>query len=306
MATSAGTLTTTATGAISVSNVNSILGRSTTSTTTLSFLDSQLKPSLRAANGANQNMNSLRGMAYYQNTQEGNCTDSTANCSTNCACNCGNNGNCTPYNCALVQCTNCDSQAWLQPNCPNGNCDYNCNSNVNCFSHACNCSKIICTHLYDIGLMPRKIFEADQAFGEYLKANDPAVYNGYVRWAQIVVDGMNQQGPDFMFWVNKDTRKQVQQATWIKWAERIAKPWSEHMAYAMAVTERDNDVGRMLMAVGRPVCRLVNLLPDTNQPATALKVYAIWATFSSTYYVARGLVAVRNLFRLNRRVAQES
>lgn len=154
--------------------------------------------------------------------------------------------------------------------------------------------------------MPRKIFEADQAFGEYLKANDPAVYNGYVRWAQIVVDGMNQQGPDFMFWVNKDTRKQVQQATWIKWAERIAKPWSEHMAYAMAVTERDNDVGRMLMAVGRPVCRLVNLLPDTNQPATALKVYAIWATFSSTYYVARGLVAVRNLFRLNRRVAQES
>jgi hypothetical protein len=155
--------------------------------------------------------------------------------------------------------------------------------------------------------MPRKIFEADQAFGEYLKKENPAIYQGYVRWAEIIVDGMRGVGPDFMFWVKKSERKEQQQQAVIRWSNRVAKPWSEHMAYTMGATQRDNVLGRIIMRLGRPICRLVDFFPVSNKPTTLLQVYSIWAAFLSIYFIGRGYVAIGNFFnRLCGRVTQEA
>jgi len=298
-----------ASGQIAFSDVNTEIGRSATYSSDLSFLNSQIKPSVRPSTP--YQLNQFYGLAYFQNNAEGNCTNNGANCSGNCtAATTGGraegNENCQVcVNCATVNCANCDTQSYLQTNC-NCACTYNCNSNQNCFTTDCNCSKIICTHLYEIGLMPQKIFEADQAFGEYLKKENPSIYRGYIRWAEIIVDGMRGVGPDFMFWIKESQRKEHQKAAVIRWSNRVAKPWSEHMAYVMNATKRDNLLGRIIMKLGRPICQFVDFLPVSNTPTTLIQVYSIWAAFISIYFIAKAYVSINNFFnRLRGRVIQE-
>ncbi len=98
--------------------------------------------------------------------------------------------------------------------------------------------KIICHKLHELGLMDDDIFEADQVFGYILKQTKPTIYHGYVAWAKYIVRGMN----------NKYFAKVV---------NVFAKPWSEHMAYIMGYSEKDNLIGNMLMKVGTPICFIV-------------------------------------------------
>ena len=109
------------------------------------------------------NLGALYGRAWYQQNTAGNCNNGNCNC--NCVTmglgNCGD-GNCTAcqcntsncncggpsaFNCIIgtINCTNCDTRAWLQPNC-NCACTYNCavtgawypNCNCNsCFTAGC-------------------------------------------------------------------------------------------------------------------------------------------------------------------------
>ena len=58
------------------------------------------------------------------------------------------------------------------------------------------------------------------------------------------------------------------------------------MAYLMNVVDKDNDIGRILMRVGRPISRLIGKLPNKNKPVGLLTIYFIWATFAGTYYSA--------------------
>lgn len=104
--------------------------------------------------------------------------------------------------------------------------------------------KIICTKLYQLGLMTKEIYEADQAFGAQLVKTNPDIYNGYRAWAEIVVDWMDGKSGDFM-------------KSWaITWAHDIATPWSEHMAYKMGALEKDNVTGRIIAGMGLPICKL--------------------------------------------------
>jgi hypothetical protein len=254
------------------------------------------------------------GLSYFLRNTAGNCNGTGINnCCENCAagncpivdpsnCNCGCGDlsqNChVCYNCGAINCANCDSQAWLQT----GNCNqqptptYNCQS-YQCYAQACNCSKIICHKLYQLGMMPHDIFYADQKYGDWLRENDPEVYAGYIRWAQVIVDGMDGKFPDFMLWMSKDERKKAEKQKVIKWAYRIATPWSQHMAYLMNVVDKDNDIGRILMRVGRSVSRLVGKLPNKNKPIGLLTVYFIWVTFAGTYYSANIYSKITKLFK---------
>ncbi len=275
---------------ISVSNVTTEVGVTTNSATSgadLQWLNGYIKPVERPAQ---PNMQSFYGLAYFTRNIDGNCNNASA---SNCNCNCGNIQCSASANCTNINCVNCDTAQFLQSNC-NCACTYNCVSNANCYSYNCNCSKIICTKLHELGLMPNDIFVADQAFGEQLKKTDPEVYEGYVRWASVIVSGMEGTAPDFMLWVNKTDRKEVEKQATIKWAQKVAKPWSEHMAYLMGVIPEDNNVGRLIMKMGRPLSRLAAKLPK-NYKFGLFGAVTLWMICPSLYYAATAIDKVQSL-----------
>jgi hypothetical protein len=243
---------------IGVADIETELGIPVGTAVDLNFLNNYIKPGIRPGTP------SLAGfwdLKYYLQNDQGNCNngnEGNCNCST---------GDCTVIqcyatnNCTNIGAANCDAQAWLQT----GNCQivptpvYNCISDQNCFVYNCNCSKIICTKLFEIGLMKQSIFEADQAFGERLIKTNPDIYNGYRAWAEIVVDWMEGKGPKMMPWMN-DEEFSIAAKKWsTSWAYDIATPWAEEMAYMMGEKETGSLAGKMLMVFGIPICKVVGV-----------------------------------------------
>ena len=119
--------------------------------------------------------------------------------------------------------------------------------------------KIICTKLHELGLMSTDIYLADQAFGAELLQTRPDIYNGYRAWAEIVVDWMSGQGPKMMPWMSDEQFGHAAQRWSTSWAQDIATPWAQHMAYKMGAVEKDNVTGRMITLVGIPICKAVGV-----------------------------------------------
>jgi len=257
-----------ASGQIGVNDVNTEVGLAPTYSSSLNFLNGTIKPAQRPASPA---MDAFYSKAYYQKNNDGNCSNANAG---NCNCNCGNVNCSQTANCTGVNCTNCDTQNWLQTNC-NCACTYNCTSDQNCYSYNCNCSKIICTKLYQIGLLPRDIFEADQAFGDQLAISYPDVYNGYIAWAEIVVDWMDGRGPKMMPWMSDEKFAQAAKKWSTRWAQDIATPWAEEMAYQMKESMLPNNTGKAIMAIGTPICKIVGVwqrvVGPSRRPAGFIK-----------------------------------
>lgn len=305
-------MTTPSSGQIAVSDINTEIGQSPTYSNDLNFLNNLILPSLRPSS---PNMAGFYGLTYFQNNTAGNCNGTGINnCCGNCAsgncpvvdpsnCNCGcgdGSKNChVCYNCGAVNCANCDSQSWLQT----GNCfqspapTYNCTS-YQCYSQACACSKIICTKLYQIGMMPYNIFAADQQYGEWLKKHDRVVYRGYIKWAKIVTSWIDGKGPDFMVWIkDENKRKEAQAKAATKWAYKIATPWSEHMAYLMGAIKNDNVMGRIIMKIGRPICKIVYFMPKERKVPDVVSTWTMWSLFFFSYYVSSGYSKLLNTFK---------
>lgn len=119
--------------------------------------------------------------------------------------------------------------------------------------------KIICTKLYELGLIEKNIYEADQAFGVKLVKERPDMYNGYIACAKIVVEWMDGRGPKMIPWMT-DEEFSVAVRKWsITWAQDIATPWAKELAYHMGKLEKSNLPGRMIMAVGLPICKAVGV-----------------------------------------------
>ena len=275
-------------GQISFSDVNSKIGQSPSFSSSLQFLNNQIVPTQRPATPA---MNNFYSKDWFQNNTQGNCNN--GNCTSNCNC-----GNIQCNNCLIsgsVNCTNCDAQNWLQTNC-NCACTYNCTTaetsfNCNC---ACNCSKIICAKLYEFGMLDYRVWAADQKYGSWLKKNDKVVYRGYIRWAKTVTAWMDGTGPDFMLWVNKKERNQKQKEATTKWAHKIATPWAEHMAYLMGSIEKDNPIGKILMKIGRVVCKLVFMLPKKYKLGL-FGSWMMWFLCLGSFFCAKSIVKTSKL-----------
>jgi hypothetical protein len=244
---------------IGIADIETELGIPVGTAADLTFLNDYIKPGIRPGT---PNLAGFWDLKYYLQNDQGNCNDGNI---SNCACsNCGGGDAIQCYatnNCTNIGAANCDAQAWLQT----GNCQivptptYNCLSNQNCFTYDCNCSKIICTKLFEIGLMKQSIFEADQAFGERLIQTNPDIYNGYRAWAEIVVDWMDGKGPKMMPWMN-DEEFSIAAKKWsTSWAYDIATPWAEEMAYMMGEKETGSLAGKMLMVFGIPICKVVGV-----------------------------------------------
>ena len=103
--------------------------------------------------------------------------------------------------------------------------------------------KIICTKLYELGLMPKNIYDADQAFGKKLVNDSPETYYGYVRWAKNIVDLMS--------------RNDLLGKAAIFCAYHIATPWSLAMAEEMGQPVESSWFGKFLMKRGLQFCKLV-------------------------------------------------
>jgi hypothetical protein len=135
--------------------------------------------------------------------------------------------------------------------------------------------KIICTKLYELGLMSKEIYLADQAFGANLVQASPDIYNGYRAWAEIVVDWMDGRGPKMMPWMTDEEFSQAAKKWSIKWAQDIATPWAEEMAYQMGKSLLPNNTGKAIMAVGTPICKAVGVwqrvFGPSKQPAGFVK-----------------------------------
>ena len=327
-----------ASGQISISQIDAeVTPKPSGYSASLGFLNELIKPAQRPGT---PNMDSFHSKAYYQRNTDGNCSNANCGDCNNCAngnctsnCNCGNIqcNNCLiagPSNCAVcnncttVNCVNCDSQRWLQSDC-NCACTYNCNCNAavsyNCTTSAttyncncaCNCSKIICAKLYDFGLMKQNIWAADQMYGQWLRKKDRRVYRGYVRWARIVTAWMDGKGPVYMPWITDEEKRAARQKHRIvDMAIRIGTPWSEHMAYLMGALPEDNIQGRILMEIGKPICRLVDLLPRRrrNQKHSLATLYTMWGLFYASYYTSLVGAKIYSVFQSwnTKRVAQRT
>lgn len=99
---------------------------------------------------------------------------------------------------------------------------------------------IICTEMYNQGLMPENIFLADRRFGYHMYKTNKNILQGYWQWANPIVEWMKQN----------PTGTQVFYYT-------IVKHWSEHMAYKMGTLKKDNLYGNLIHKVGVSFSKLV-------------------------------------------------
>lgn len=146
-------------------------------------------------------------------------------------------------------------------------------------------SKIICTKLYQLGLLDETTYIADERFGKQLRDTDLDVYIGYISWAKYAVEWMSGKNPDFMFWIkDPEVRRQVETETAIRVAQSVAGPWAEHMSYLMGVRETDNKYGKFVMNIGSKISRvLVRIKFDEKKKLSTLAKYSMIGTIMLLY-----------------------
>lgn len=139
--------------------------------------------------------------------------------------------------------------------------------------------KIICTKLYELGLLPKEIYEADQEFGERLRETNPDIYNGYIAWAQVAVDWMSGEGPKMMPWMTDEEFSTAAKKWSINWTYNIVMPWAEEMSYQIGAKSKGSSTGKVIMLAGNPICKLIGvwqrLIGPSKKPAGIIKGAAI-------------------------------
>lgn len=97
---------------------------------------------------------------------------------------------------------------------------------------------VICTELHRQGILSDELYQADGIWFDSFKRSNPDVVSGYHYWAIPVVQAMRKS------------------KTLTKLISLIALPWAEDMAYQVGKRKSGNILGRIVMAVGIPLCRV--------------------------------------------------
>jgi hypothetical protein len=124
--------------------------------------------------------------------------------------------------------------------------------------------KVICTALYELGLMDKDIFEYDQAFGVWLYQNDPVSYKGYRMWADILVAYVKGQGrpliPRLMFWKTPEQQQAMSQRIAIAVAQFVGSAFANEIARRAGHDLPRTLRGWLTVTLGLAICKGIGFI----------------------------------------------
>jgi hypothetical protein len=114
---------------------------------------------------------------------------------------------------------------------------------------------VICTALYNLGLLDKEVYALDAEYGQRIFTLDPAIIVGYHSWAKPIASH-----------IQKDTFT-------AKLLRSIVSPlgqaWAKEMAHQMRPEKYKTDfLGKMLMKIGYPICKGIGNLKQGQTYAT--------------------------------------
>lgn len=119
--------------------------------------------------------------------------------------------------------------------------------------------KVICTALYELGLMDKDIYEYDQAFGLWLYQNNPVAYKGYRMWADILVAYVKGEGkpllPRLMFWKTKQEQQDLSQRIAVSIAQFVGSAFANEIARRAGHDLPRTLGGWLVVSIGLRVCK---------------------------------------------------
>jgi hypothetical protein len=119
--------------------------------------------------------------------------------------------------------------------------------------------KVICTALYELGLMDKDIYEYDQAFGLWLYQNNPVAYKGYRMWADILVAYVKGQGrpllPKLMFWKTREEQQDMSQRIAVAVAQFVGSAFANEIARRAGHDLPWTLRGWLVVSLGLRVCK---------------------------------------------------
>ena len=97
--------------------------------------------------------------------------------------------------------------------------------------------KIICDYFYRKGLLPKKLWEADEAYGAELMISEPDVMKGYHAWARHYVREMEKES--------------LLGKVYFAWAKLWVPHWAKYLAGEKTIR------GKILHSIGKPICSII-------------------------------------------------
>ena len=124
--------------------------------------------------------------------------------------------------------------------------------------------KVICTALYELGLMDKDIYEYDQAFGVWLYQNNPVAYKGYRMWADILVAYVKGEGrpllPKLMFWKTREEQQAMSQRIAIAVAQFVGSAFAKEIARRAGHDLPRTLRGWITVSLGLAVCKGIGFI----------------------------------------------
>lgn len=122
-------------------------------------------------------------------------------------------------------------------------------------------SKVICTALYQMGMMPEELYDHDQRFGKWLYENDPVAYKGYRKWADVLVKYMNGQGrpllPSLMFWKTSEQKQELSRRIAVRVGNFVGYSFATEIARRAGQNVPFSLKGWLIVSVGLKVCKAI-------------------------------------------------
>ena len=97
--------------------------------------------------------------------------------------------------------------------------------------------KIICDYFYRKGLLPKKLWKADEAYGAELMISEPDVMKGYHAWARHYVREMEKES--------------LLGKVYFAWAKLWVPHWAKYLAGEKTIR------GKILHSIGKPICNVI-------------------------------------------------
>jgi hypothetical protein len=117
--------------------------------------------------------------------------------------------------------------------------------------------KVICAAMHKMGLIPDNIYALDVVFGQKVNREDPILGDGYRLWATPVA--------------NYILRKTIGARTLRALILPITLAWAKQMAHQLRPEEyKSNYAGKVIMAIGHPICRAIGYMHLLVSPKKAI------------------------------------